>query len=301
MAPSTQLTSSSLTFTLNTGDKIPAVGLGTWRAQPNKVSQAVETALRAGYRHIDTALAYGNEREVGIGIRASGVPRDQIWVTSKLRNNWHKYVHEGLQTSLDNIGLDYVDLYLIHWPCSRDAENPATYYRDWDFVDTWREMQKLVGEGKVRNIGVSNFGITQLEKLLNSPSTKIVPAVNQIELHPCNPSPKLVAYNTSKGIHTEGYSCLGSTGSILSYNKELTKIANEKGKTPQQVLLKWGLQKGWSVVPKSVTPARVESNVQLDGWKLTDDEMKALDGIQERFKVVSDTFLPVQVFFGDDE
>ncbi|KAM5366253.1 hypothetical protein ACJZ2D_010601 [Fusarium nematophilum] len=265
-------------FTLNTGDQIPAVGLGTWRAQGSAVTTAVSTALRAGYRHIDTALAYGNEREVGEGIRASGIPRDDIWVTTKLRNNWHRHVREGLETSLTNLGLDYVDLYLIHWPCSRDAGNPA-----------------------VRNIGVSNFGITHLEKLLNSPTTKIVPAVNQIELHPCNPSPKLVAYNTSKGIHTEAYSCLGSAHSPLVGNKTLRGIADAKGKTPQQVLLQWGLQKGWSVVPKSVTPMRIESNLRLDGWELTDDETAALDGIPERYKAVSDGFLPVQVFFGDDE
>ncbi|KAH7235155.1 NADP-dependent oxidoreductase domain-containing protein [Fusarium solani] len=291
----------SRTFTLNTGDEIPAVGLGTWRSNPQQVSTAVETALRAGYRHIDTALAYGNEREVGIGIRASGVPREDIWVTSKLRNNWHKHVREGLETSLNNLGLHYVDLYLIHWPCSRDADDPANLYRDWDFVDTWAEMQKLLDGGKVRNIGVSNFGIRHLEELLNSPSTTVVPAVNQIELHPCNPSPKLVAYNTSKGIHTEGYSCLGSAHLGLSRNKILVDIANAKGKTPQQVLLQWGLQKGWSVVPKSVTPSRIESNLDLDGWELTDEEMEMLDGIETRFKVVRDGFLPKRVFFGDDE
>ncbi|KAF5675831.1 aldehyde reductase 1 [Fusarium heterosporum] len=282
------------TFTLNTGDEMPAIGLGTWRSDRSRVSKAVETALRTGYRHIDTALAYGNEREVGAGIRASSVPREEIWVSGKLRNNWHKHVRQCVKKSLRNLGLDYFDMYLIHWPCSRNAENPAACYTDWDFVDTWVEMQKLVDEDKVRNIGVSNFGIQHLDRLLNSPST-------YIELHPCNPSPKLVAYNTSKGIHTEGYSCLGSAGSILYRNKTLLDIAEAKEKTPQQVLLQWGLQKGWSVVPKSVTPSRIESNLDLDGWELTDDEMTALDGIQERFKVVSDGFLPMKVFFGDDE
>ncbi|KAJ4257330.1 hypothetical protein NW762_008448 [Fusarium torreyae] len=289
------------TFTLNTGDEMPAVGLGTWRSHPSQVSAAVETALRAGYRHIDTALTYGNERQVGAGIRASGVPREEIWVASKLRNNWHKHARQCLEKSLRNLGLDYVDLYSIHWPCSRDAANPARCYEDWDFVDTWVEMQKLLDEGKVRNIGVSNFGIRQLEKLLNNPSTEVVPAVNQIELHPCNPSPKLVAYNTSKGIHTEGYSCLGSAHSILSRNETLIAIAKAKDKTLQQVLLQWGLQKGWGVIPKSLTPSRIESNLELDGWELTDEEMKALDGIEERFKVVNDGFLPMRVFFGDDE
>ncbi|KAM0247805.1 hypothetical protein ACHAP5_003813 [Fusarium lateritium] len=289
------------TVTLNTGDEMPAIGLGTWRSHRSQVSKAVETALRAGYRHIDTALAYGNEREVGAGIRASGIPREEIWVSGKLRNNWHKHARQCVDKSLRNLGLDYFDMYLIHWPCSRDAANPAICYKDWDFVDTWVEMEKLVDKGKVRNIGVSNFGIQQLEKLLDSPSTNIVPAVNQIELHPCNPSPKLVAYNTSQDIHTEAYSCLGSAHSALYRNEALKGIAKAKKKTPQQVLLQWGLQKGWSVVPKSVTPSRIESNFDLDGWVLTDDEMAELDGIKERFKVVGDGFLPIKVFFGDDE
>lgn len=154
---------------------MPAIGLGTWRSDRSQVSRAVEAALRAGYRHIDTALAYGNEREVGAGIRASDVPREEIWVSGKLRNNWHKHARQCVDKSLQNLGLDYFDMYLIHWPCSRDAANPAVCYKDWDYVDTWVEMQKLVDEGKVRNIGVSNFGIQHLEKLLNSPSTDVSP------------------------------------------------------------------------------------------------------------------------------
>ncbi|CAM1507550.1 Fc.00g071910.m01.CDS01 [Cosmosporella sp. VM-42] len=292
---------TSRTFTLNTGDKIPAVGLGTWQSKPNEVRTAVEHALRSGYRHIDTAFAYGNEKEVGEGIKASGVPRDQIWLTTKLDNPWHKRVPEAISRSLENLGVEYVDLYLMHWPSSSVPDDLKKHYPDWDFKDTWREMQKLVGTGKVRNIGVSNFGIQNLEKLLNDPDCKIVPAVNQIELHPCNPSPKLVAYNKSKGIHSTGYSCLGSTDSPLYTNQTLLKIAESKGKTPQQVLLLWGLQKGWSVIPKSVTPKRIEANWQLDGWELTDDEIKAIDGIEDRFKVCGDAWLPVKVFFGDDE
>lgn len=291
----------SRTFTLNTGAKIPAVGLGTWQSKPNEVAVAVEHALRAGYRHIDTALAYGNEKEVGQGIKASGVPREEIWLTTKLNNTWHKQVPEGIASSLKDLDTDYVDLYLMHWPSSTIPDDKKKHYEDWDFRDTWREMQKLVETGQVKNIGVSNFGISNLEKLLSAPDTKIVPAVNQIELHPCNPSPKLVAYNTSKGIHSTGYSCLGSTDSPLYTNKQLLSIAEAKGKTPQQVLLLWGLQKGWSVIPKSVTPKRIDGNFELDGWELTDEEIKAIDGIQDRFKVCGDAWLPVKVFFGDDE
>lgn len=292
---------TSKTYKLNTGAAIPAIGLGTWKSQPNEVTEAVKAALQRGYRHIDTAFAYGNEKEVGEGIRQSGVPRDQIWLTTKLDNPWHKRVPEALERSLSNLGTDYLDLYLMHWPSSTDPDDLKKHYPDWDFVDTWREMQKLVGTGKVRNIGVSNFGIKNLERLLNDPSCKIVPAVNQIELHPCNPSPKLVAYCASKGIHVTGYSPLGSNDSPLYKNHILLDIAKAKGKTPQQVLLAWGIQKGWSVVPKSVTKSRIEGNFELDGWELTDDEIKQIDSIKERFKVCGDDWLPVKVFFGDDE
>lgn len=129
--------------------------------------------MRAGYRHIDTALAYGNESEVGKGIKASGVPREEIWLTTKLDNTWHKHVQEGIKSSLESLQTDYVDLYLMHWPCSTDPDDKKKHYEDWDFKDTWRELQKLVETGKVRNIGVSNFAIANLEKLLSSPDTKV--------------------------------------------------------------------------------------------------------------------------------
>ena len=165
--------SGSHTFTLNTGYKIPAVGLGTWQSKPNEVSKAVEVALRAGYRHIDTAAAYGNEKEVGEGIKASEVPRDQIWLTTKLDNPWHKRVPEAIANSLKNLDTEYVDLYLMHWPSSTNPDDTKKHYEDWNFTDTWREMQKLLETGKVRNIGVSNFSITHLEKLLNDSDCKV--------------------------------------------------------------------------------------------------------------------------------
>jgi glycerol 2-dehydrogenase (NADP+) len=191
---------------------------------------------------------------------------------------------------LKSLGTDYVDLYLIHWPSSTDPSDLKKHLPDWDFIKTWQEMQKLVGTGKVRNIGVSNFGIKNLEKLLNDPSTKVR-----------KNSPKLVEYNTSKGIHSTGYSCLGSTNSPLYSDETLLAVAKEKGKTPQQVLLAWGIQKGWSVIPKSVNKERIETNFELDGWELTPEEVKKLDGLPDRFKVCGDAWLPVKVFFGDDE
>jgi len=289
------------TFTLNTGAKMPAVGLGTWQSKPNEVRQAVKAALDAGYRHIDTALAYGNEDQVGQGIKDSGVPREQIWVTTKLDNPWHKRVEEGITSSLNSLQMDYVDLYLIHWPSSSDPNDLKKHLPDWDFIKTWQEMQKLPASGRVKNIGVSNFGIKNLEKLLNDPSCKTQPAVNQIELHPNNPSPKLLDYCKEKGIHCTAYSCLGSTNSPLAKDQFLQKIADAKGKTTAQVLLMWGLQRDTSVIPKSVTPSRIESNWQLDGWSLNDDEMKQLSSLPDRFKVCGDGWLPVKVFFGDDE
>jgi len=289
------------TFTLNTGDKIPAIGLGTWQSKPNEVRHAVKAALDAGYRHIDTALAYGNEHEVGQGIKDSGVPRDQIWVTTKLDNTWHHRVEDGITSSLKSMDMDYVDLYLVHWPSSTDPEDLKKHLPNWDFIKTWQEMQKVASSGRAKNIGVSNFAIKNLEKLLNDSSCKTVPAVNQVELHPNNPSPKLVDYCKSKGIHATAYSCLGSTDSPLAKNLDLQKIADAKGKTTAQVLLMWGLQRGTSVIPKSVTASRIEANFKLDGWSLDDNEMKTLSSLPDRFKVCGDGWLPVKVFFGDDE
>jgi len=189
----------------------------------------------------------------------------------------------------------------MHWPSSTDPNDLKKHLPDWNFIKTWQEMQKLPATGKVRNIGVSNFAIKNLEILLKDPSTKIVPAVNQIELHPNNPSPKLVAYNASKGIHSTGYSCLGSTGSLLYKDKALLELAEKKGKTVQQVLLVWGLQHGWSVIPKSVSKERIEKNYEIDGWELSSEEMHTVDNLKDRFKVCGDAWLPVKVFFGDDE
>ncbi|CAH0045595.1 unnamed protein product [Clonostachys solani] len=295
------LKNSSKSYTLASGDKIPAIGLGTWQSTKDQTVRAVEAALAAGYRYIDTAAGYGNESEVGQGLKNSGIPREQVWITTKLNNPDHKRAPEVLEESLKNLGIDYLDLWLMHWPCSTDPSKENAHYEDWNFIDTWREMQILHATGKIRNIGVSNFGITNMEKLLSHPSCKIVPAVNQVELHPNNPSFRLVQYCQDKGIHLTGYSCLGSTNSPLYKDPTLLSIAKAKGKTPQQCLLQWGIQHGWDVIPKSVTASRIQDNFNLDGWDLTEDEMKKLDALPDRFKVGNDDWLPIKVFFGDDE
>nr|POE54908.1 putative reductase 1 [Quercus suber] len=278
------------TFTLNTVSETHCQGLDHQREQSiDSRTQRVpkfppSVSEHGNQRPTSTALAYGNEHEVGQGIKDSGVPREQIWITTKLDNTWHHRVEEGITSSLKSLDTDYVDLYLVHWPSSTDPDDLKKHLPDWDFLKTWQEMQKLPASGRVKNIGVSNFAIKNLEKLLNDPSTKTVPAVNQIELHPNNPSPKLLAYCKEKNIHATAYSCLGSTNSPLVSDKTLAKIAEKHGKTTAQVLLVWGLQRGSSVIPKSVTASRIEKNFELDGFSLSDEEMKELSSLPDRFK-----------------
>ncbi|KAI5303821.1 hypothetical protein KEM56_007160 [Ascosphaera pollenicola] len=296
-----------LTFKLNNGREIPAVGFGTWQTSDEETIACVSEALKAGYRHIDTAFSYGNEVAVGKAIKDSGIPREEIWITSKLANQWHSRAAEQLQKSLDNLGVDYLDLFLVHFPCSTDPEDAMKHLPDWDFVKTWQLMQKFL-EGKVKTIGVSNFQIRHLEKLLSDPSCKVVPAVNQIELHPYNPSHKLLQYCHSKGIHCTAYCCLGA--SVTSADNNHTHLINDtvvagiaeaRGKSPAQILLKWGLARGTSVIPRSLKPARIQQNFDLEGWELTTGELAQIDRLKTRAKAVGDSWMPIRVFFGDDE
>ncbi|KAG7562100.1 hypothetical protein FFLO_02479 [Filobasidium floriforme] len=290
---------SKITTTLNTGAKMPIFGLGTWQSAPNEVRTAVKAALQAGYRHIDTAQAYGNEAEVGDGIIDSGVPREEIFLTTKIDNMEHKDVAKVVDESLKKLKTDYVDLILMHWPVSIDPvdrENQKVLYKDWNFVDTWREMEKIPSS-KVKAIGVSNFGIENLKTLLES--AKTVPAVNQCEAHINCPSTALVDFCKSKGIHFTAYSCLGSTGSPLANDKTLKEIAEKHNTSTQKVLLVWNMQRGEgkhiSVIPKSVTPSRIEDNLKLDGLELSQEEMDKLNACQDRFKVCNE-WLPQLVF-----
>ncbi|KAF6831489.1 GCY [Colletotrichum musicola] len=285
-------------FTLNTGRKIPAVGFGTWQAGPHEVERAVETALRSGYRHIDCAAIYRNEAEVGEGIRKSGVPRSDIFLTGKLWNTMHKAedVESAVDKTLKDLGTDYLDLFLMHWPVSLEANSPSRAFKpsgkwfpidsngvfelaDIDPAETWAAMEKLVEKGKVRAIGVSNFTKQRIEDLLTK--TKTIPAVNQVEAHPYLQQPDLLAYCKSKGIQLAAYSPLGNnqTGEPRTVDDPLVGEQGKKlGADGGQLLASWGVQRGTVVLPKSVTPSRIESNFQVR--ELPADAFEALNGLE---------------------
>ncbi|KAJ5931736.1 hypothetical protein N7516_006225 [Penicillium verrucosum] len=299
---------------LNTGAEIPALGLGTWQSKPGEVERAVFHAIKVGYRHIDAALCYGNENEVGQGIKqaidAGIVKREDLFVTTKLWCSYHARVEEGLQQSLTDLGLDYVDLYLMHWPLAMNPKGNHNIFpkladgsRDIDHshshVTTWKSMEKLVGTGKVKAIGVSNYSLQFLEELM--PHATIVPAANQIENHPLLPQQEIVDFCNKAGIHITAYSPLGSTGSPLFTAEPIVAVAEKRGVTPATVLLSWHIARGSSVLAKSVTPARIEANrtdlIHLDAEDLA-SLRKYSDGLQAEGKVQRFVYPPFGVNFG---
>ncbi|KAG1852490.1 NADP-dependent oxidoreductase domain-containing protein [Suillus subluteus] len=288
---------------LHNGQTIPAIGLGTWQSKPNasEIARAVEHGLKAGYRHIDCARFYGNEKEVGDGLRASGVPREEVFVTSKVWGTYHRRVEESLDQTLANLGTTYLDLYLVHWPIavSPNGNHPVMPMRpngkrdideSWDIRDTWKAMEAMVKKGKVKAIGVSNFSRMMLERIL--PTAEIIPAVNQLELHLYNPQLKLLDYLKSMKIVPQAYSPLGSTGAPLLTDEFATEIAKKRGlKSTSDILLGYLLTKDIVVLPKSMSPSRIESNLAgaLEAYSvLTPEDIKILDGVaaggkQKRF------------------
>lgn len=290
-----------LKFKLNDSRQIPAVGLGTWQSKAGEVEKAVEYAVKeAGYTHVDGAWCYGNEKEVGEGIKASGVPRDKIWITGKVWGTYHSRVEDSLNETLEALGTDYLDLYLIHWPVPLNPKGNHPAFptlpdgkRDvvhaWKLADTWKQMEALLKAGKVKSIGVSNFSQAKLEEIL--PTAEITPAVNQLELHPYNPQHELVDYLKSKGILPQAYSPLGSTGSPLLTDEAVVGISQKHELAPADVLLGYLLKKGIAVVSKSVTPARIAANIKgatAAYQKLQDVDVEELDklaaqGKQHRF------------------
>ena len=254
---------------LNDGHSIPQLGFGVFQIDPDETAQAVSLALEVGYRHIDTAEMYGNEKGVGEAIRASGLDRGDVYVTSKLNNGFHRPddARRAFEGTLTELGFDYVDLFLIHWPL------PTLY--DGDFVSTWRVLEEFKADGRSRSIGVSNFQVDHLERL--AAETATVPAANQIELHPYLQNRELRAYDEEHGIATEAWSPIAQ-GEVLD-DPVVSEIAERVGRTPAQVVLRWQVQHGNIVFPKSVTPERIRENFEIFDFELEPADVERIDGL----------------------
>jgi diketogulonate reductase-like aldo/keto reductase len=266
---------------MNNGVQIPQVGFGVFLVPDTETETAVSTALEAGYRHIDTAKLYQNEAGVGAAIAKSGIARDELFVTTKVWNSEQGFdaATASFEASMDRLGLEVLDLLLIHWPAP-DLER---------YVDTWRAFEKLYAEGRVRAIGVSNFQPAHLQRLLDE--TSVVPAINQIELHPLLPQAELRAFHAEHGILTEAWSPLARGGEVLA-DPVITQIAERLGKSPAQVILRWHIELGNVVIPKSVTPSRIRENLELFDFSLSAEDLSAIAGLEtgERIGPHPDTF-----------
>lgn len=265
------------TYTLSDGVEIPVVGFGTWQ-MPNDehTTKVVENAIHVGYCHIDTATDYGNEESVGLGIKKSGVPREELFVTTKLHNKDHSYelAKAAIDESLRLLDLEYIDLYLIHWP------NPLKFRDNWQEAnaESWRAMEEAQKEGKIRTIGVSNFMVHHLEALLETAEVK--PTVNQLLLNPSEMQPEVVAFNKEHAILSEAYSPLG-TGKIFEI-EELNELAEKYGKTVAQIVIRWSLQHGFLPLPKTETLTRASENADIFDFELDEKDMKLIDSFEGR-------------------
>ena len=254
---------------LNDGLQIPQLGFGVFQVPPAETADTVTTALQAGYRHIDTAQMYRNERGVGDAVRASGLDRADVFITSKLNNSYHRPgdARTAFARTLGELQTEYVDLFLIHWPL------PTLY--DGDFVSTWRTLEEFQREGRARSIGVSNFQVAHLRRL--AAETEVVPAVNQIELHPYFANGAVRDYDRAHGIGTQAWSPIAQ-GQVLG-DPVITAIAEQLGRTPAQVVLRWHVQHGNIVFPKSTTPARIRENLELFDFELEAGDMERIDAL----------------------
>jgi 2,5-diketo-D-gluconate reductase A len=256
------------TVTLNNGVRMPQLGLGMWQVSDDEAERVVSTALEAGYRSIDTARLYGNEKGVGRAVAASGIPREELFITTKLWNDDHDTdaALRAFDASLDRLGLDILDLFLIHWPCP--AQNR--------FVSAWRALERLYAQGRVRAVGVSNFTREALRRLLDE--TGVVPAVNQIELHPQFTQAELRAVHAEHGIATEAWSPLGSGKGLLD-EPLLAELAAKYGCTPAQIVLSWHIHLGVIVIPKSVTPSRIVENFEIFDIHVDDEDVHRITAL----------------------
>jgi 2,5-diketo-D-gluconate reductase A len=265
---------------LNNGVEIPQLGFGVFLVEPEETARAVITALEIGYRHIDTAQMYRNEKEVGQAIAESGLNRSEVFVTSKLNNSKIGFdaALVAFDGTLDALGIEQIDLFLIHWPLATVR----------DFVETWKAFERIYADGRARAIGVSNFQVAHLERLLEE--TDIVPVVNQIEAHPYLTQEELLAFNTEHRIATEAWSPL-SRGAVLE-DPVIVKVAKAHGKSPAQAVLRWHVQRGSIIFPKSVTPARVRENFEIFDFELSADEMTQVSALNrdQRIGFDPDTF-----------
>jgi diketogulonate reductase-like aldo/keto reductase len=258
------------TIDLNDGRPMPQLGFGVWQVPNHEARSIVTEAIAAGYRSIDTAAAYGNEEGVGEAVRASSAPREELFITTKLWNNNHGYdaALAAFDQSLARLKLDFVDLYLIHWPLPQGEA----------YLDAWRALIRLREDGRVKSIGVSNFTIPHLRRLMDE--TGVVPALNQIELHPRFQQRELRAFHAEHGIATESWSPLGQ-GTLMT-DETLAGIGRKYGKTPAQVILRWHLDNGLIAIPKSATPARIRENIDVFGFTLAAEDMAVLEALDDK-------------------
>ncbi len=298
-------------LTFRNGDILPALGLGTWKSDPGEVYEAVLEAIKIGYRHIDCAYIYGNEKEIGQALKKAFsddlVKREDIFITSKLWNNSHKKqdVKPALKETLNNLQLDYLDLYLIHWPVAQepDAVQPES---ESDFLspdqvpmeETWQAMEQLVDEKLCKHIGVANYSINNLQKLIST--SRIIPEMNQVEIHPCLPQNDLVSFCQQHNILVTAYSPLGSKDRVAAMKSDddpdlfeldsIKEIAKNHGKTPAQILIAWPLNRAISVIPKSTNPDHIKSNFEAADIDLSEMEMEAINNEEKNYRFIDGSF-----------
>lgn len=299
------------TLNFPNGDKMPKFGLGTWKSKPGEVYDAVREAIRIGYRHIDCAAIYMNEQEVGNALHdafaAGDVKREELWVTSKLWNNCHaeEQVMPALRKTLSDLQLDHLDLYLVHWPIAfrpdvlgpKGAEDFIPL-AELPLIGTWRGMEQAHAEGLTRHIGVSNFSVKKLKSLLEE--AKVRPTMNQIELHPLLQQNEMLRFCKEEGIHLTAYSPLGSfdRSAALKGSDEpnlfdhpiIREVAAKRGVSEAQVLIRWAMQRGTAVIPKSVNPERLRQNFEAQHIALTDDDMQMLSHVDRHYRFIDGTF-----------